>query len=409
MALDYSVSVETLFHGRQRNECWFEPSAALVPPGRNTPVPAVIVTASQLNGNDIGPHHYTWTRDVGHRWSNPAQSQGLQVNPLANDVFEKPWLAPFYHRASDTLLLIGRTCFTQDTLPRPGVKGESHALWSPRAKGMALHPDLIYSQWDPQRDDAVPWRRVAWQPHLADPDITHIYSSDVCQRLELADGSLLCPVTASGSDGRGRAGVLRLRWDGEELSVIEAGNLLACSDIRGFHEPSLVRHGERYLLTLRNDLRGYVAVSADGLHYAEPTPWTFDDGTELGSYNTQQHWLRQDDTLFLVYTRRSELGNGVVRHRAPLFMAEVDPEGPCVRRQTERVILPENGARMGNFCTLNVGPREAWVITGEWLQRLIEGYREGMPFYVDGARGDSPYNRIQYIGNLLLARLRFAQ
>lgn len=407
MGLDYTVAVETIFHGRQRNECWFEPSMALAPPGRYGATPAVMVTVSQLNGNDIGPHHYTWTRDFGARWSNPAQSQGLQVNPLPNDVFEKPWVSPFYHRASDTLLLLGRTCFTQDTLPRPGVKGESHAIWSPRAKGMDLRADLLYSQWDPRRDDALPWQRVAWQAHLAGTGIDRVYSSDVSQRLELADGSILCPVTLGAADGRGQAGVLRLLWDRSSLSVAERGNLLTCQDVRGFHEPSLTCHEGRYLLTLRNDLRGYVAVSTDGLHFGEPIPWRFDDGSELGSYNTQQHWLRQGDTLFLVYTRRSELSNGVVRHRAPLFMAAVDAARPCVLRDTERVLIPENGARMGNFCTLSVNDREAWVVTGEWLQRLVPGYREGLPFYVDAARGDSPYNRIQFIGNLLLARLRF--
>ena len=36
---------------------------------------------------------------------------------------------------------------------------------------------------------------------------------------------------------------------------------------------------------------GYVTSSDDGLHYAPIRPWTFDDGTELGSYNTQQHWV----------------------------------------------------------------------------------------------------------------------
>jgi hypothetical protein len=62
---------------------------------------------------------------------------------------------------------------------------------------------------------------------------------------------------------------------------------------------------------------------------------------------------------------------------------------------------------MGNFCTLHVSANEAWVVTGEWLQRLVPDYAPGMPFFVDAARGDSPYNRMQYIGDLLLARLRF--
>jgi len=407
MSVSYSVEVETIFHGRRRNECWFEPTAALTPPGRNGDASRVMVAASQLTGNDIGPHHYTWTGDGGKTWSNPAESQALQVNPLENDVFERPWLSPCYHDASDTLLLIGATCFTQDVLPSPGIKGETHALWSPRAKDMSLQADLIYSQWDPDSEDCLPWQRVAWQPLFRDDDVTRVYSPDVCQRVELPDGDLLCPVTVSGRDGRGQSAVLRLAWDGETLRAVARGNVLDCADVRGFHEPSLVRHGERCLLTIRNDVRAYVAESADGLNFSPPQPWTFDDGEELGSYNTQQHWLAHGDALFLVYTRRSELSNGVVRHRAPLFMAEVDPERVCVLRDTERIVMPENGARMGNFCTLDVDDREAWVITGEWLQQLVPGYGEGMPFFADAGRGDSPYNRIQYIGDLLLARIVF--
>ncbi|OGV65569.1 MAG: hypothetical protein A3K19_03215 [Lentisphaerae bacterium RIFOXYB12_FULL_65_16] len=408
MSTAYTVEVETIFHGRGRNECWFEPTVALVPPGRNGAAAGVIATVSQLVGNDMGPHHYTWTRNAGRTWSNPAESQALQVTPLENDVFEKPWLAPFYHHASDTLLMIGRTCHTLDVLPTPGVKGETHAIWAPRAKGMTLRADLIYSRWEPQREDFVPWQRVAWQGLLADAGQVNLYTSDVCQRVEPDEGNILCPVTLSGGDDeRGRAAVLRLAWDGETLRAVELGNVLECNEVRGYHEPSLVRHNGRFLLTLRNDIRGYVAESADGLHFATPRPWTFDDGTELGSYNTQQHWLVQGETLFLVYTRRSDLSDGVVRHRAPLFMAEVDPERLCVRRATERVLIPGRGARMGNFCTLNVSADEAWVVTGEWLQRVVPGYAKGMPFFVDAARGDSPYNRIQYIGDLLLARVRF--
>jgi len=407
MATDYTATVETIFQGRRRNECWFEPTAAWVPAGRNGPVPRVMACASQLAGNDIGAHHYTWSSDCGRHWTNPAQSQALQVNPMAEDVFEKPWMSPFYHQTSDTLLMIGRTCFTQDALPTPGVKGETHAIWAPRAKNLALKADLIYSQWMPELGDFAPWERVSWQDLFAGEGIERVFTSDVCQKVELGDGSILCPVTVTGDTPQGRTAVLRLAWDGGDLRAIDRGGVLTCDAVRGFHEPSLVKCGEHFLLTLRNDIRGYVAESADGLNFSIPRPWEFDDGQELGSYNTQQHWLQQDNVLFLVYTRRNELSNGVVRDRAPLFMAEVDPERLCVIRSTERVIIPENGARMGNFCTLNINSNEAWVLTGEWLQTLVEGYEDGMPFYANCARGDSPYNRIQYIGDLLLARIRF--
>ena len=91
-----------------------------------------------------------------------------------------------------------------------------------------------------------------------------------------------------------------------------------------------MRLGERFFLTLRTFDRGYVCTSDDGLHFIEPVPWRFDDGAALGSYNTQQHWTTHGGTLYLLYTRRGA-GNddpAIFRHRAPLFMAEVDPT-PC--------------------------------------------------------------------------------
>ena len=400
-----SIETEVIFHGRSRNECWFEPTAALVPPGRNGTDAQVIVTATQQTGNDIGPHHFTWTRNLGRHWSNPAESQALQQVPLDNHVFEKHWLAPFYHRASDTLLMLGRTCFTQDQLPSSSIKGEMHAVWAPGCRGVDLRYSFIYSYWAPDRQNFVPWQRLDTSDFFEADEI--LSTSDVCQRVEESDGTILTPVTRSVAGGKAGVGVLRVAWDGTTLRIVQKGSLLQCEDVRGLHEPSLVRFGGRYLLTIRNDLRGYVAASEDGLMFTDMQPWCFDDGAELGNYNTQQHWLVLGDRLHLVYNRRSELNNGVVRSRAPLFIAEVDPDALRVLRDTERVVLPEKGARMGNFCTLNVTPSEAWVITGEWLQQLVPGYTPDMPFYADAAGGASPYNRIQYIGDLLLARIRW--
>jgi hypothetical protein len=58
----------------------------------------------------------------------------------------------------------------------------------------------------------------------------------------------------------------------------------------------------------------------------------------------------------------------VFRHRAPLFMARVDPERLCLIRSTERPVVPERGARLGNFgiCTASAG--ETWVVVSEWMQ-----------------------------------------
>jgi hypothetical protein len=130
----------------------------------------------------------------------------------------------------------------------------------------------------------------------------------------------------------------------------------------------LTRFQGEYFLTIRNDQRGYVTRSKDGLTFAPIREWKFDDGEELGNYNTQQHWVTHSDALFLVYTRKGANNDHVFRHRAPLFMAEVDPEKLRVIRETEQILVPERGARLGNFGVTHVNEKETWVTVAEWMQ-----------------------------------------
>ncbi len=129
----------------------------------------------------------------------------------------------------------------------------------------------------------------------------------------------------------------------------------------------------------------------DGLHFDPIRPWTFDDGAELGSYNTQQHWLMHSDGLLLVYTRRGANNDHIMRHRAPLFAAEVDRERLCVRRGTERILIPERGGEMGNFGASAIDARESWVTVGEgvWDDAAHRRARGG-PYSSRGSYGPSP-------------------
>ena len=104
------------------------------------------------------------------------------------------------------------------------------------------------------------------------------------------------------------------------------------------------------------------------MHFGLPKRWCFDDGMDLGNYNTQQHWVCHSDGLFLVYTRRGANNDHVFRHRAPLFIAEVDTEKLCIIRASERILIPERGARLGNFGVTEVNGHETWVTAAEWMQ-----------------------------------------
>ena len=127
------------------------------------------------------------------------------------------------------------------------------------------------------------------------------------------------------------------------------------------------------------------------MNYSKPIVWKFDDGQELGNYNTQQHWVAHSDALFLVYTRRGANNDHVFRHRAPLFMAEVDPKTLRVIRKTERIIVPEKGARMGNFAVVKVSPHESWVTVAEWMQPVgIEKYGSNNRIYTARIKWSRP-------------------
>ena len=189
------------------------------------------------------------------------------------------------------------------------------------------------------------------------------------QRCDLPGGDILLPIYFKQPEEKlSSTTVVRCRFDGETLSYVEHGSELSIDVPRGLGEPSLARFGGRFFLTIRNDQCGYVTSGPDGLHFDPPRKWTFDDGEELGSYNTQQHWVAHREGLFLVYTRRGANNDHVFRHRAPLFIAQVDPQRLCVVRATERVLVPERGARLGNFGVTPVSPSETWVTAAEWMQ-----------------------------------------
>ena len=75
------------------------------------------------------------------------------------------------------------------------------------------------------------------------------------------------------------------------------------------------------------------------------------------------------DALFLAYTREDAANRHVFRNRAPIYMAQFDPVCGGLVRKTEFPLVPELGARLGNFCVDFTGS-ESWLVTAEWMQPL---------------------------------------
>ena len=191
------------------------------------------------------------------------------------------------------------------------------------------------------------------------------------QVLECENGDILVPFyfCPPGAGHRSRVVTVRYAFRGDALEVVAKGTPVARDDLeRGIGEPSLARLGDKVFLTLRSDEMGLWCESDDGgLTFSTPRPWTWTDGTLIGNRNTQQHWVPCGDALFLAYTRETSANGHVFRNRAPIFMAEFDPARGGLVRETEFPLVPELGARLGNYCVADANG-ESWLITAEWMQ-----------------------------------------
>lgn len=341
--------------GFDGHTCWVQARAGTVPGVKDNP-PIVVMTAQPLllSGSDVFYGLSEWrSADLGATWEGPLDRSELLGRRQETDaVVGICDMTPAWHAASGKLLSTGHTVRYHD---------DSHPVTASRR-------EPAYSVYDPTTRIWTPWSALAL------PDRPEFLSAGAgsTQRYDLPDGTILLPIyfkpVSDNWHATHAATVVRCAFDGTTLRYLEHGNELMLSEPRGFCEPSITRFGERFFLTLRNDIRGYVTSGPDGLQFDTPRPWTFDDGSDLGNYNTQQHWVTHSDALYLVYTRRGLDNDHVFRHRAPLVMAQVDPERLVILRDTERELVPNRGARLGNFSVCNVTPFETWVSVAEWMQ-----------------------------------------
>ncbi len=202
---------------------------------------------------------------------------------------------------------------------------------------------------------------------------TYVDCGSGCSQIcELDNGELLIPVyyreKGEGASVGSKGTVFRCSFDGETIRILEIGNALTLEkSVRGMAELSILSFGGRYYLTIRDDDYGYISQSNDGLHFTTPQVWRFDDGEIVPTYNTQSHWFTLGDKAYLVYTRKNGKNDHVFRHRAPLYAAEFLPETLSLKRESEFVVVPERGARLGNFGCFAYQDH-AMVVVSEWMQ-----------------------------------------
>ncbi len=359
---DFRIQLTTATKGYDGKTCWVHARAGAIPvgvPGNDSDDPIVVMTMQKLllSGSDIFYALNTMRTDnLGKTWQGPIEQKNLSRHNLPDGgevVVSDFW--PQWHAASNTLLGIGHTVryYNNRIVKEKNIRVTSYATYDPNKN--------LWSAWK----------------SLKLPEGPEFVSSGAgsVQRYDLPNGDILLPVYFKRPERKySDVMVLRCRFDGDTLKYVEHGNELSIDDGRGFAEPSITKFGDWFYLTLRNDNAAYVTRSKDGIHFSEPQKWTFEDGKDLGSYNTQAHWVTHSDGLYLVYTRRGANNDHIIRHRAPLIMGRVNPDRMAIIRDSERILVPERGARLGNFGVVDVNENETWVIVTEWMQRFGPDY-----------------------------------
>jgi len=379
----YRLSLNTATRLFDGNYCWAHPRAGIVPQAGMDGLPRVVMTMNKLDlsGSDVFRGMYGLeTGDLGTSWTAPEEMVSLSPKYEEIDNMDRPvavsdfW--PAWHIASRKLLGIGHTV----------VYTPEWKVSNPRPRHTA------YAVYDPCSSAWLGWQKL----EMPDPEKFYNAGAGCVQRHDSGDGTILLPLSFR-PPGRNDSlvTVARCSFDGQKLRYREHGDELSINnETRGLGEPSLTKFKGEFFMTIRNDKQGFVTRSRDGLHFEPIQPWKFDDGSDLGNYNTQQHWVTHSGGLFLVYTRRGADNDHVFRHRAPLFIGRVDPERLQVIRATEQILVPERGARLGNFGVTGVNENETWVTVSEWMQpRGAEKYGSDGSVFVARIRWNKP-NRL---------------
>ncbi|WP_395738841.1 exo-alpha-sialidase [Prosthecobacter sp.] len=335
---------------------WSQSRAAVIPgdPAR------VMITTQEFEKQ--GSHGYRdiyslETTDGAKTWSNPQRIESLdrKMSPLGVEMVMGD-LCPQWHAASRKVLVTGKTFgFRKDAKPNEAKDDRAYE----RVAYSVYSPDK--GEWSGLKIMAMPEKDHAGHP-IIEPN------AGCNQRFDLPNGEVLLPVRYR-HDPKLRTYttiVARCTFDGETLTYREHGSELTTAVPRGLYEPSVTGFKGRYFLTMRAEKTGYVARGTDGINYEPAVEWKFDDGRPVGTYCTQQHWIVHEDGLYLIYTRKGANNDHVFRHRAPIFIARVDPDQLHVIRATEQILMPETGVDLGGgYAPVAVNEKETWVISTE--------------------------------------------
>lgn len=291
---------------------------------------------------------YTFFKDVKKAIAPTKVDSALKNTVSKNGVersFSDAW--PAYHAKSGKMLLIGHSVYYKNLTLLP-------AKTRPR--------ETLYSVFDRAKKT---WSKPAV---LKMPVGFEQAGAGSVQRYDLPNGDILLPIYyRDKKSGFYRIVVATCGFNGKVMVVKKLGASMGLANGRGIVEPSIIYHGGKYWITIRNDSTAYYANSNDGLSWSTLRQWRFSDtGEVINSYNTQSHFAVIYSKLFLIYTRSNDFGKDVPRDRSPLFMAKIDTKTGLIDAASEVVVMPYSKAKFGNFGVVSDGHGSVIISDSEW-------------------------------------------
>ena len=366
------MNIESLNIDLKDGANYFHPSVAVMPDGR------WIMTAQVIKGSDFyGEPVYAFSSDQGKSWSpakviESCRSRDLGGGWVENVADPRPFVfgdhkEVFVFGCTSIYSAKGNICH-QD-------KPTDMEMPKVRAVCAILHPDGTWSRQELklpiETDD---WRTTCIQCALVADD-------EVILPFHFKVGTCMF-----GGRESLRAGVATARYRivNGRLQFIAMGNILELNEGRGLLEPSLLKLPDNrgIAMTVRAENgKAYCQVSPDGLNWNLIQPWRWDNGEELATETTQQHWVCCGKKVYLVYTRKDESNKNIFRSRAPLYITEADPENATLIRAAEKIVFPitvhkESIGLFGNFHAVQLDEKRTLISDAALFRFPKENRRE---------------------------------
>lgn len=75
-----------------------------------------------------------------------------------------------------------------------------------------------------------------------------------------------------------------------------------------------------------------------------------------------------ENGVFITYTMLLLFGSDIFNDN--YFVRSIDGGKQCLIKDSEVILVPELGARLGNFTVTEISNMEFWLLTAEWVQPL---------------------------------------